>query len=287
MEERELTELVSLITSQTGIIPRASHRSGIKTYIEKKLVELGISVQEYKSRLLTDEILLSELVNESTVNETYFFREEKQFVLLRTRIFPEWKALFGSARIKIWSAACSHGEEAYSLALLAKACYINAEITASDINSNALAQCKRGVFSLSSSVRKVDGIGFQDLLTPYRTGEKKIVFSNEIRSGITVRRINLSKIASNTVNAILPQKQNIIFLRNVFIYFDQNLRRDILATITEKCLSDGGILFVSMSEIAQLDSHIVPQALEKVMDGNVFYFRKKEADRVWKKTNRI
>ena len=72
----------------------------------------------------------------------------------------------------------------------------------------------------------------------------------------------------------LPKNQNIIFIRNVFIYFSIELRKKILKTIADNCLAENGYLFVSMNEIAQLDSSIVPKSLEKLSDGNVFYFHK-------------
>lgn len=275
LTQEETDYFISLLTMGTGIIPRSSHRAGIQTYIEKKIAEKNISVSEFKLKLQSDKNLFTEFINESTVNETYFFREEKQFALLKERYFPMWKAMFPSVPIKIWSAACSYGEEAYSLAVLAKVCGIKAFVTASDINSEVLDHCNNGVF-WESSIRSVDGFSFKNLLLPYRTNEGKIVFPDEIKSCIQTRKINLSKIDSPLGDANLPKNQNIIFIRNVFIYFSQELRIRILNSIIDKCLAEGGILFVSMSEIAQFDSNMLPPSLEKVMDGNIFYFKKKQ-----------
>lgn len=275
LTQEETDYFISLLTMGTGIIPRSSHRAGIQTYIEKKIAEKNISVSEFKLKLQSDKNLFTEFINESTVNETYFFREEKQFALLKERYFPMWKAMFPSVPIKIWSAACSYGEEAYSLAVLAKVCGIKAFVTASDINSEVLDHCNKGVF-WESSIRSVDGFSFKNLLLPYRTNEGKIVFPDEIKSCIQTRKINLSKIDSPLGDANLPKNQNIIFIRNVFIYFSQELRIRILNSIVDKCLAEGGILFVSMSEIAQFDSNMLPPSLEKVMDGNIFYFKKKQ-----------
>ena len=275
LTQEETDYFISLLTMGTGIIPRSSHRAGIQTYIEKKIAEKNISVSEFKLNLQSDKNLFTEFINESTVNETYFFREEKQFALLKERYFPMWKAMFPSVPIKIWSAACSYGEEAYSLAVLAKVCGIKAFVTASDINSEVLDHCNKGVF-WESSIRSVDGFSFKNLLLPYKTNEGKIVFPDEIKSCIQTRKINLSKIDSPLEDANLPKNQNIIFIRNVFIYFSQELRIRILNSIIDKCLAEGGILFVSMSEIAQFDSNMLPPSLEKVMDGNIFYFKKKQ-----------
>lgn len=275
LTQEETDYFISLLTMGTGIIPRSSHRAGIQTYIEKKIAEKNISVSEFKLKLQSDKDLFTEFINESTVNETYFFREEKQFTLLKERYFPMWKAMFPSVPIKIWSAACSYGEEVYSLAVLAKVCGIKAFVTASDINSEVLDNCNKGVF-WESSIRSVDGFSFKNLLLPYRTNEGKIVFPDEIKSCIQTRKINLAKIDSPLEDANLPKNQNIIFIRNVFIYFSQELRIRILNSIIDKCLAEGGILFVSMSEIAQFDSNMLPPSLEKVMDGNIFYFKKKQ-----------
>ncbi|MBQ1592345.1 MAG: hypothetical protein II077_09955, partial [Treponema sp.] len=109
LTQEELDSFITMLTQNTGIIPRSSHLEGIKNYIEKQLEKKGISVVEYKNKLVTDKKLFSELINESTVNETYFFREEKQFLLLRDKIFPIWKATSSTLPIKIWSAGCSTG----------------------------------------------------------------------------------------------------------------------------------------------------------------------------------
>ena len=86
---------------------------------------------------------------------------------------------------------------------------------------------------------------------------------------------NLVELDSVLNTSLLPRNQNLIFIRNVFIYFSLDLRKMILKNIAEKFLAEDGYLFVSMSEIAQLDSTVVPDCLEKVSDGSIFYFHKK------------
>ena len=269
-----LDSFVSMLTEATGIVPRSTHRDGIKKYIETKLSESKLTVDEYIQQLKTDKILFSEFINQSTVNETYFFREEKQFTLLKEKIFPQWRITSPDKDIKIWSAACSYGEEAYSLAVLALSCGIKPCVTASDINSKVLDHCKNGVF-LGTSLRSVDGVAYQKLVLPYRREDGKIEFKDNIKKYVTTKQFNLSELDSIMYESSLPQKQNLVFLRNVFIYFTPELRHRILKTIAERCLDDDGYLFVSISEIAQLDSTIVPDSLEKVMDGNIFYLHKK------------
>ena len=276
--EEILETFISILTDYTGIVPRASHREGIKNFIEKKLSDSRFSIEEYKEKLLTDKRVLAEFINQSTVNETYFFREEKQFALLKEKIFPMWRLKNPGKEIKIWSAACSYGEEAYSLGVMAMSCGLNPQVTATDINSEVLQHCKSGVF-LGTSLRTVDGVQFQNLVLPYRRSDGRVAFPEDIKKHIKTLQLNLTELDSVLNEKILPKNQNIIFLRNVFIYFSLALRQKILKTITEKCLAEDGYLFVSMNEIAQLDSSIVPDTLEKISDGNIFYFHKKCSDK--------
>ncbi len=272
--EEVLDAFISILTTLTGIIPRASHRDGIKYFIEKKLSQNKYSIDEYKKLLFTDKELTAEFVNESTVNETYFFREEKQFALLKEKIFPKIRFSSVSKDIKIWSAACSYGEEAYSLAVMAINSGLNPTVTATDINSEVLEHCKSGVF-LGTSLRSVDGVKYQNLVLPYRREDGRVAFPESIKKHVKTIQLNLTALDSVENSLLVPKQQNIIFIRNVFIYFSIPLRQKILKTIAENCLSEDGYLFVSMNEIAQLDSNIVPACLEKIVDGNVFYFHKK------------
>lgn len=277
LKEDILDSFISILTTLTGIIPRASHRDGIKYFIEKKIAENNYSIDEYRKLLFTDKNLISEFVNECTVNETYFFREEKQFALLKNKIFPNWRYKSPEKEIKIWSAACSYGEEAYSLAVMAITSGLNPMVTASDINSEVIEHCRDGVF-LSTSLRSVDGVSYQKLVLPYQREDRKIAFPEDVKKHITTMQMNLAELDSPKNLLMLPKNQNIIFIRNVFIYFSIELRKQILKIITDNCLADDGYLFVSMNEIAQLDSTIVPKSLEKLSEGNVFYFHKKLAD---------
>lgn len=212
-----------------------------------------------------------ELINESTVNETYFFREEKQFQFVKNKIFSKWASKTNLQKIKIWSAACSSGEEAYSLLLLAKSCGLTASVIASDINTEVLKKCSDGIYK-ASSIRNVDGGIFKYLLEPYKTQNNSFEFSSDIKKQVSIRQINLSSLSTNID---IPTGKNIIFIRNVFIYFSREMRANILEVLAEKCLEEDGYLFVSMNEVASIDTDITPSVLEKISDGSVFCFHKK------------
>ena len=158
--------------------------------------------------------------------------------------------------------------------MLAKSLGIKPLVTASDINSKVLEHCKSGLF-LGTSLRAVDGVTFQPLVIPYRRSDGRVAFPADIKDCVKTIQMNLAEIDSPFTDMLLPKNQNIIFIRNVFIYFTPETRARILRTIAQKCLADDGLLFVSMSETAQIDSAIMPPVLERQMDGSIFYFHKK------------
>lgn len=279
LDEKTLTKLIELITQKTGIIPRDSHRSGIKNYVEKRMKELeevsnssNISPETFLSLIEVNPVEMALLINSSTVNETYFFREEAQFDVLEQKVFPDLKAknpvTIPITPIRIWSAACSTGEEIYSILLLAESLGIKTECTASDINTTVLEKCKSG-FYRKNAMRSVDGAKYQKLLEQYKTGTGEFQLSEKLRSSIITKHINLSDLTD------FPKNQNIIFIRNVFIYFCNEMKKQILTKIAEESLAPGGYIFVSMNEVAVLDSLMIPDCLEQIHDGKVFYFHKK------------
>ncbi|MBQ5491114.1 MAG: hypothetical protein IIT68_03550 [Treponema sp.] len=268
--------IIESITAYTGIIPRESHKSGIRSFLEKRCQELEEKevTKNYVEYITSHNDEVINIINSSTVNETYLFREEKQFLFLRDIVFPELRHKLPP--IKIWSAASSSGEEIYSLALLAKSCRIPAEYTASDINTDVLEKCKAGVYK-KNSVRSVDGARFHYLLEPYKQKDGTFHMPVEISHFIKTEHINLADLAKGIIPENLPKQQHVIFIRNVFIYFSFEMRSKILEVLAEHCLADDGYLFVSMNEVASLENSCIPPTLKKRSHDTVFYFQKSNA----------
>lgn len=269
MDDKEFDDIIALITRQTGIIPRESHKSGILNFIEKRKKEIDLNGLEYYNYICLNKSEMDLLLNNATVNETYFFREESQFLFLKNKILPELRAKLSTNPVRIWSAAASSGEEIYSLYLLATSLGIKTECIASDINTTVIGKCEAGEYK-SNSVKAVDGAKFHYLLAPYLTKDKGVIIPPEISSKIERRQINLTKIDS-----VFPKNIHVIFLRNVFVYFTLEMRKAILQKIVDVSLAPDGYIFLSMNEIATIDATIIPKGLEKCSEGNVFYFHKK------------
>lgn len=275
----ELEDFISLLTEHTGIIPLATHKNSIVSYIVKKTQDISKETgivdgkklcNMFYNQLVSSKTEFNNFVNESTVNETYFFREEAQFDFLRDRIFPSWRLQNPGKSIRIWSAACSTGEEIYSLALLARYCHLTPVLTASDIDTNVLNVCSGGVYSKAKVDRRVDGLSYHSLIEPYFKGEE-VIFPKEIKDLISVKALNLKELAQSP---FVPVEQDVIFLRNVFIYFSSEMKRAVLKAIADKCLKKNGLLFVSINEVASISGDIVPKNLIKENVGMVFYLRK-------------
>lgn len=262
--EKNLNDIISLISEKTGNNFRETHKIGITRYIEKRIGELKLSYQDYFPLIKNDNQEIFSLINASTVNETYFFREEKQFVLLK-------KLLSAKDEVNIWSAACSSGEEIYSVKLLCDSMNVKSSLFASDINTDKLNLLKKGKYNKKQSTREIDGKIFHELLEPYSKGEQ-IEFSPEICNSFENERINLIDFESYKV---LGQKKfDMILIRNVFIYFSLEERYTILNYIAENYLVDDGYIFVSLSETALLEEKYLSSKIEKICVDDIFLFHK-------------
>lgn len=269
MENIFFEKIISLLTEKTGIEPLETHRESIKKIVLNRANEIFPDdekcVLKFFDVLETDKNEFQKMINACTVNETYFFREEGQFDFLK----KSFQKKDGNQKLKIWSAACSTGEEAYSLLLLALSFGFNVDIFASDINSAVLEFCRNGVYQKNKSIRSFDGLNYKHLLEPY-IKEDKIIFPQEIKNKINSMEINLKNIEEYKN---LPEDLDVIFIRNIFIYFDDELRKIILDKMCQH-LKTGGLLFVSISETASISKSILPQNLVLRNSENIFYFEK-------------
>ena len=174
-----------------------------------------------------------------TTNETYFFREQKHFDFLQDEILPKYRP---GAHFRVWSAAASTGEEPYSIAMvLRQRCQCDWELLCSDVNRTVIEQAKTGVYPeartknipqeyLHRYCRK--GIGPQQ-------GNVRVVA--ELREAVQFFTLNLHE------NFPDIGKFDLVFLRNVLIYFENDNKTKILDRIAEKLKPDG-LLFVGHSE---------------------------------------
>lgn len=221
-------------------------------FVDKRLVErMGVTAsenfREYFSMLRFEAsgTELQALINLMTVNETYFFREDYQFACLVNSILPEIIARKDTgAPIRIWTVPSSSGEEAYTIAmcLLERWAGIqqwDVEIVSSDIDTNILVQAKAGLYS-PRSVQYVP----EDYLRKYfkKTAQGYQVI-DELRAAVEFTRVNIQ----DATDVRAYRDFDVIFCRNLLIYFDDLSRKQAAETFYD-ALRPGGFILLGHSE---------------------------------------
>jgi chemotaxis protein methyltransferase CheR len=186
---------------------------------------------------------LEELIERVTTNETYFFREQYQLDAFRFEILPEIEQRQPRGRrISIWSAGCSSGEEAYTIAMLmlesGRFDEWDVRVFGSDISKKVLATARKAQYG-RASFRSTDPHLQRRW---FREVDGKHQVRDEVRQLVSFGQINLVEDAS-----VLLGEVDVIFCRNVLIYFDQASRRRVIDTLYRK-LAKGGYLLLGHSE---------------------------------------
>lgn len=175
-----------------------------------------------------------------TTNETSFFREPVHFDFMKTDILNKPIA---ENPFRVWSAACSSGEEPYSIGMLLadQLKKNNWEILASDISSRVLEKSKEGLYPIDKSSKIPEDYLKKYCLKGVKSMAGYFKISDEIRQNIEFRSMNLNEPFPNI------GKFSVVFLRNVMIYFDKPTRIKLIEQITS-VLHSGGYLFIGHSE---------------------------------------
>lgn len=243
LSDREFAQFRQLIHEIAGISLSEAKKPLVAGRLNKRVREFELtSYGEYFRKLSQNPAELQTCVDLLTTNETYFFREPKHFDFLREKLAQP--GLIPSGRpLRIWSGACSSGEEPYSIALLLADVLGDRpwEILASDISQRVLDQARTGVYRLEDS----EDIPRQMLVRHCYKGvganDGRLLISPALRKRVRFEQINL--------NNPLPEvgQFDVIFLRNVMIYFDGDTKRQVVKRLVSR-LKPGGYFLISHSE---------------------------------------
>jgi len=245
-----------LIESRCGLRFDDSQRGSLSSSVAARMELLGlVNEDEYLDRLrgaipTMVETELRHLLNLVTVTETCFFRDAAQFRLFREHIVPTLVAAQAangrsSKKIRVWSAGCSTGEEAYSIAIMLDKMGIYRshpdgfiEIIGTDLNTEALDKARRGVYT-ERAVRHVQG----PLLDEYfvRDG-KTFALKDAIKSRVTFEFGNLTRTPMPSTGP-----QDVVFCKNVAIYFRDEVTRKLIEGLRDT-LTPGGYLLMGHAE---------------------------------------
>ena len=193
---------------------------------------------EYVAAIKKDKVLFEEFVNCLTINVSEFYRNPEQWKILESEVFPELVKKYGSG-VRIWSAACSTGDEPYSLAmLLSKFMPLNKiKIIATDIDEQVLDKARMGLYRGQSLNALPD-----EFKTKYFTkvGDNSFQIKDEVKKCVEFKKHNLLKDP-------YPTRLNLIVCRNVVIYFTEEAKDGIYKRFYDS-LVPGGTLFVGSTE---------------------------------------
>ena len=188
------------------------------------------------------------LMDEITTNETYFFRNVPQLAALETKLLPEIveiKNKMGFRKLRIWSAASSSGEEAYTMAMILLEKRANLlkdwiiEIIGTDINETVIAQAKEGVYN-AYSVRNIPDLYKRKYI---REDNGKFILSPDVKKFVTFNKLNLYEDSK----MIFMKSFDFIFCANVLIYFDTASKSKVVQHFYNN-LQPYGYFFVGQSE---------------------------------------
>ena len=255
LSDRELATIVALVYERAGIRLHDGKRELVTARLQKRLRHLGLgSYREYLQYLEADQSgdEMVAFLDAIATNHTYFFREEQHFALLRDRIVPALEARPGRQAVGIWSAACSTGEEPYTLAItLADVLKDGADgfsMLASDLSTKALATARSGVYRME----RVKDLPLDLLRRHFERGmgpqQGLARVSMALRRRIEFAQLNLLEIGD------LGRRFDVIFCRNVMIYFDRIVQQRVV-TMLERHLRPNAYLFISHSESLNGISH--------------------------------
>jgi chemotaxis protein methyltransferase CheR len=187
------------------------------------------------------------LIDRISTNHTHFFREQKHFDFLSEKVLPTWRRSAAGETFRVWSAACSSGEEPYSLAIylaekLAPAASAQWHLDATDISTRVLDMARRGVYP----GERLNDVPADWLRRHFQKGvgqwDGQFRIKEELRQRIAFHHLNLLQGGYPFTKPF-----HVIFCRNVMIYFDRATQTDLVARLSE-VLVPGGHLMVGHSE---------------------------------------
>ena len=277
MSAAQFEKLRKIIYERAGIHFPDAKKYVLESRLGHRLRELEIEDYDQYIAFLTmgpyQSEEFQEMFNRITINETSFFRNEPQLAVFEKRVLPELlEARKGTKRLRLWSAACSSGEEPYTLAMMVhrslgvRMADWKVEILGTDISEKALTVAQSGKYT-SYAVRSTPGLAQKRY---FRQDGQHFILDPEIKSMVHFELHNLKdKLAAKRFGA-----WDVIFCRNVMIYFDNDMKERVLNLFGEQ-LSPDGWLFIGHSEtIRGLKTPFEPIAIPQG-----FCYRKPQAAR--------
>ncbi|HOJ47947.1 MAG TPA: protein-glutamate O-methyltransferase CheR [Bacillota bacterium] len=246
--DKEFEQLVSFIKKNYGIHIKKEKRAMLTGRLSSTLIQHGYkSFSEFYEKLISDDSkeAITTLVNRITTNHTYFMREKDHFEYFQKTVLPYLEQTIKNKDLRIWCAACSTGEESYTLAMIIDEYFgerksaWDTRLLATDISERVLNIAKQGVYD-KENVSVLPANWRMAYFKPY--DKDRFVVADRIKNDVIYRKFNL-------MEKVFPFKKkfHVIFCRNVMIYFDNETKEELIRKFYD-ILEDGGYLFIGHSE---------------------------------------
>ncbi len=251
MDNASFERLSTYVTREYGIKLPVSKKSMLESRLNKKVKTLGLSsYKEFLDFIFSDEGKKEELfhvIDLITTNKTDFFREAAHFQYLTKEFLPAYKNELGRNNLKIWSAGCSSGEEPYTI-IMAMEEYkkqhpdTTYSLLASDVSLRVIQTAYQAVYE----IEKIDPVPIElkrNYFLRSKTNPKLVRVKPQFRKKLQFKRINFM----DNSYGLLKADFDIIFCRNVLIYFDKPTQESVILKFCSH-LKPGGLLFLGHSE---------------------------------------
>ncbi|MGQ1785604.1 MULTISPECIES: CheR family methyltransferase [unclassified Saccharicrinis] len=252
LSEKDFEAFSNFIYNEFGIKMPPVKRVMLQGRLLKRIRQLSMkSYSEYKDYLFSNGGQKEEIfnfLNVVTTNKTDFFREPVHFDFLKNNVLPEYTGTQTREPFKVWSAGCSSGEELYTVAITLSEYQrehpsFTYQMLGTDISQNVLSKAAKGIYASN----KVDIVPLElkkrYLLKSKDQQNPTVKVRPELQSNLSLKYLNL--MDSNYTN--INQKFDVVFCRNVLIYFDRATQESVINKLSSH-LKTGGIFFIGHSE---------------------------------------
>ncbi|MBN9554053.1 MAG: protein-glutamate O-methyltransferase CheR [Alphaproteobacteria bacterium] len=247
MTQEDFLFLARLVRRRSGLLLAEGRGPALELRLQPVMRRFGF--RDAKAMMaelrLGHEALAQALTEAVTINETSFFRDPHQFARLRDHVLPgRIAARSGEKRLRIWSAGCAAGQEAWSLAMMLDAMPLSGwtvDLIATDLSGDAIARAKAGHYSQYDVLR---GLSEEDVARHFTALENGFAISSRLKRTVRFRKFNLLD-SFGWLDDV-----DLILCRNVLLHFDRVARIAVLERLAET-LAPGGALLLGESETVQ------------------------------------
>ncbi len=265
--ENEFCQLSNYIRNNYGIYLKEEKKKLFAGMLQNVLSEKNFkNFSDYYKYLITDKTgkAVTALLDRITINYTFFMREVDHFYYFRDKVLPLLVTAVKEKDLRIWSAACSSGEEAYTLAMIIDEFFgrekknWDTRVLATDISERVLNVAKNGIYIKD----RIDPLPVNWKLNYFsHYNAENVILNDKIKKEVIYRKFNLMESEFP-----FKKKFHTIFCKNVMLYFDHQTNEELVNKLYDQ-LEDGGYLFIGHSESLNRDNsrfkYIMPSVYQK------------------------